>query len=60
MQFGWTSVMEASKYGHYEVVEELAKRGANLNLTTVNDYGFMHGSHDVYMTLIIITIERWW
>ena len=28
--------MVAAKYGHDKVVKELAKRGANLNLTTVS------------------------
>ena len=28
--------MVASHYGHTEVVKELAKRGADLNLTTVS------------------------
>ena len=28
--------MVASKYGHDEVVKELAKRGADLDLTTVS------------------------
>ena len=28
--------MVASKYGHDEVVKELAKRGANLNFITVS------------------------
>lgn len=36
LQFGWTSVMVASKYGHDEVVKELVKRGADLDLTTVS------------------------
>ena len=35
LQYNWTSVMLAAKFGHDEVVKELAKRGADLTLKTV-------------------------
>ena len=35
LQYNWTSVMLAAKYGHGEVVKELVERGADLTITTV-------------------------
>lgn len=35
LQYNWTAVMLAAKYGHGEVVKELVERGADLTITTV-------------------------
>ena len=34
-QKGWTPLMEAARKGFKDVVEELAKRGADINIQTV-------------------------
>ena len=35
LQKGWTPLMEAARGGFKDIVEELAKRGADLNMRTV-------------------------
>jgi ankyrin repeat protein len=37
LQYNWTAAMLAAKYGHGEVVKELAERGADLTITTVSN-----------------------
>ena len=34
MQGGWTALMWAAQYGHLQIVQELLKRGANIEAQT--------------------------
>ena len=56
LQYNWTSVMLAAKFGHDEVVKELVKRGADLTLKTVRaTVHFCAFIMSYYATII----ERW-
>ena len=42
MKEGWTALIVASHYGHINVVNELAKRGAELDLKTVYSFPIIY------------------